>query len=694
MQEQSELVLIGVDAGGTFTDFVFIGSAGEVIVRKLPSTPSDPGEAIFRGLLNEGSSAGITANAAIVHGTTVATNALLERKGAKTVLIMTAGFKDVLEIGRQTRQNLYSLTPSRPPPLINPNLRFELKERVDWQGEVIVKVDPDEAEALIDSFVKEGVASVAICFLYSYLNSENERIVGEIARRRGLNVSLSCDISPEPREFERTSTTVANAFVSPVVSRYLSALEHRLSRVEEGRMEAVQVGQSFPKSNSNLKIMQSNGGTLSVREASTHAIKTAMSGPAGGIVAAVLMGKETGFTNLITFDMGGTSTDVALIFEGACSVASGGLLSGLPIRTPMLDIHTVGAGGGSIARLDLAGSLRVGPESAGASPGPAAYGIGERITVTDANLLLRRIPSEALLAGSLPLDYSRARAFALPLSARIGRTVEDLALGIVAVAEAAMARAIRHISVERGRSPADFNLLSFGGAGGLHACNLAESLCIRKVLIPPYPGAFSALGLALAPVKREAVKSFPTLAVPSDPESLAELFRTRLSIFNYELKAEISRSLAQEGLNQEANELEMSLDLRYSGQSFELRVPFSIDDPSAILTSFHAMHRERYGYSNAMEPVEAVSMRCTGVIRRTLPILKLLLAETAGDPIGDTLIFLKGGWRPAKIYQRKSLCAGQTVEGASIILQTDTTIYLPEGWRATTDETGSLICEN
>ena len=366
----------------------------------------------------------------ISHGTTVATNALLERKGARTALITTAGFKDVLEIGRQTRDNLYSLAPSRTPPLIHKSGRFELFERVDWQGALLTKVNAKEAESLIDRIADEGFDSVAICFLFSYLNPTNERTVGEIALRRGLNASLSCEISPEPREFERTSTTVANAFVSPVVSRYLTSLEESLYGTSGRKFEVELLGESLPKTRCNLRIMQSNGGTLSVREASAQAIKTAMSGPAGGIVAAVKLGEAIGFKNMITFDMGGTSTDVALIDEGVCSVASGGMLNGLPIRTPMLDIHTVGAGGGSIARLDLAGGLRVGPESAGASPGPAAYGIGERITVTDANLLLRRLPAEALLAGSLPLDYERAKAFALPLSELIGSSLEDFALGL------------------------------------------------------------------------------------------------------------------------------------------------------------------------------------------------------------------------------------------------------------------------
>lgn len=691
MAERTESVWVGVDAGGTFTDFVSIDSNGEVVVRKLPSTPSDPSEAIVRGLLFKDDPEDSFAKKEISHGTTVATNALLERKGARTALITTAGFKDVLEIGRQTRENLYSLAPSRTPPLIPKSGRFELRERVDWQGAILTEVNAKDAEALIDRIAEEGFVSLAVCFLFSYLNSTNERIVGEIARCRGMNVSLSCEISPEPREFERTSTTVANAFVSPVVSRYLTSLEESLSGTSERGIEIVKESQS--KAQCNLRIMQSNGGTLSVREASSQAIKTAMSGPAGGIVAAVKLGEAIGLKNMITFDMGGTSTDVALIFEGVCSVATGGTLNGLPIRTPMLDIHTVGAGGGSIARLDLAGGLRVGPESAGASPGPAAYGIGERITVTDANLLLRRLPSEALLAGTLPLDFKRAKAYATPLCDRIGSSVEDLALGIVAVAEAAMARAIRHISVERGRAPADFNLLSFGGAGGLHACSLAESLGIMRVLIPPHPGVFSALGLALAPIRRDLVRSFPALTLPADYKSLEEAFLERLSTFEIDLKLEMSCLLMMEGMNEDENEMETSLDLRYKGQSFELRVPINFENLSSVIPSFHMLHRKRYGYANPNEPVEAVAMRLSCEVRRLLPSLKINLPATRGEAIGDTNLYTDRGWRPAKIYQRKSLNESQTVEGASIILQTDTTIYLPEGWQATTDRAGNLICE-
>jgi N-methylhydantoinase A len=420
----------GADVGGTFTDFVLIGPEGQIRVRKRASTPHDPAESVREGL-REALSAGQTQSGfALVHGTTIATNALLERRGARTALITTAGFRDVLEIGRQARSTLYALHPFRPVPLLPRESRYEVKERVDWRGEVVTPLDEAQATALLDRLAAEGVESVAVCFLYSYLNPAHERRVGTLARERGLAVSLSCEIAPEPREYERASTTAANAFVAPVMDRYLRRLG--------GQMREIGAG--------SLRVMQSNGGALSAAEAAARAIQTVLSGPAGGVVAAAQTGAEAGYPRLLTLDMGGTSTDVALLMEGRLPVVTAGMVAGLPLRTPMLDIHTVGAGGGSLARVDAAGGLRVGPQSAGADPGPVAYGRGKALTVTDADLLLGRLPADVLLAGQLPLDGARVRRYFDALAASLRCTLEEAALGIVRVVDAAMARALRHIS--------------------------------------------------------------------------------------------------------------------------------------------------------------------------------------------------------------------------------------------------------
>ena len=368
--------IAGVDVGGTFTDFVFLDGDGNWIARKRPSTPAGPSESVSQGLLAARSAEELGADFDLSHGTTVATNALLERLGAKTALIMTMGFRDALAIGRQARRDLYSLHPSGVLPLLSCEQRHELAERLDWRGDIVTPLDESAAARLLDALVAQGVESLAVCFLFSYLNPVHEQRVGRMARERGLSVSLSCEIAPEPGEYERASTTAANAFVAPILRNYLARLETK----------AREAGAK------NLRVMQSNGGAMSAAEAGERAVRTALSGPAGGVVAAMALGRSLGLSRLLTFDMGGTSADVSLVSEGACPVITTGELGGLPLRTPMLDIHTVGAGGGSLARLDAAGGLRVGPQSAGAVPGPVAYGVGEILTVTDANVLLGRLP--------------------------------------------------------------------------------------------------------------------------------------------------------------------------------------------------------------------------------------------------------------------------------------------------------------
>ena len=501
----SASAIVGVDTGGTFTDLVIRHADGGLSVRKLPSTPHDPSQSVLTGIAECLASGLLEPGFTVVHGTTVGTNALLQRRGVPTALVTTRGFRDVLEIGRQARTHLYAFHPTKPIPLLPREHCYEIDERLDWQGNILTPLDENQAVALLEDLKTRGVESLAVCFLFSYLNPIHESAFGRLALAAGFHVSLSCDIAPEPREYERASTTAANAFIAPLMTRYLNNLQTELTLLGVAR----------------LRVMQSNGGALSASEAAQRAITTALSGPAGGLVAAAQIGTQAGFMDLLTFDMGGTSTDVALIAGGQCPVVTTGGMGDLPLRTPLLDIHTVGAGGGSLARLDRAGGLRVGPESAGADPGPVAYGRGDTLTVTDANVLLGRLPEDIRLAGRVPLDGSRVRARFEVLAREIGRTPEQAALGIVAVANAAMARALRHVSVERGHDPAGLTLLSYGGAGGLHACALAAALDMTTILIPRYPGAFSALGLALADVRREYVRALLPTRLPQELETVS-----------------------------------------------------------------------------------------------------------------------------------------------------------------------------
>lgn len=668
---QSAAEIVGVDVGGTFTDFVFLRRNGEVVVRKWASTPDDPSRSILQGLRAAQEEGVLAASFTLIHGTTVATNALLERRGARTALITTEGFRDVLEIGRQTRDHLYALHPTRTPPLLSAEDRYEVRERIDWRGEVLTPLDEPTVAALLERLAQERIESLAVCFLFAYLNPLHERRVGELARGRGLSVSLSCDIAPEPREFERSATTVANASVAPVMRQYLERLADRSQAVGA----------------STLRIMQSNGGALSAKEASEQAIKTVLSGPAGGVVAAGKIGLEAGFSRLLTFDMGGTSTDVALVLDGTCPTITTGETAGFPLRTPMLDIHTVGAGGGSLARIDAAGSLRVGPQSAGADPGPVAYGRGETLTVTDANVLLGRLPAEALLGGRMALDAARVRRHFEALAAALIRSAEQAALGVVQVANAAMARALRHISVERGYDPADFALLSFGGAGGLHACALAEALGMKSVLIPRFPGAFSALGLTLAETRREFTLPLSTaeMRLETTPEGRATL-EARFTA----LEAQAARMAArEEGATRTSTRL---LDLRYIGQAFDLRIPMvEGNDIAATVEAFHRAHRARYGHADPDEAVEAVALRLIVVEQEVRPTPVAELPTQPGRPIGTARCYGEKDWEETPLYRRETLAAGQRIAGPAIVLQPDATTFLPPGWRGSVDRWANLV---
>jgi N-methylhydantoinase A len=658
--------VVGVDTGGTFTDFVLCDARGRLTVIKRASTPADPSESIAAGLAHLRAHTALGDGYTLIHGTTVATNTLLERRGAQTALLTTRGFRDVLAIGRQARPQLYALHPVRPTELLPRDRRLEVTERVDWQGTVLTPLDEVGVAAALDRLCAAGVESVAVCLLFSYLNPDHERRIGALAEARGLAVSLSCDISPEPREYERTGTTVANAYVAPVMGRYL----HRLAK----RMEGLAAGR--------LRVMQSNGGALTVREAADQAIKTALSGPAGGVIAAGRLGATAGYPDLLTFDMGGTSTDVALLQNGHCPLVTTGELACLPLRTPILDIHTVGAGGGSLVRLDAAGSLRVGPQSAGADPGPVAYGRGDRLTVTDANLLLGRLPADLLLAGQLSLDAARVRCAFDLLAEQLACTPERAAAGVIAIANAAMTRALRHITVERGHDPARYALLSFGGAGGLHACELAEALGITTVIVPPAPGAFSALELALAAVRREYVRAL-RVGAGDGPRLFADLF------------ADLERSAAQDmladGYHPGTWHAQRTLELRYIGQSFALPVPVQPNNRWEQATAaFHAVHRAGYGHADPQEPVEAVAVRLAAIAQAENRVI-LPPPFGSGHPVASCRLHGAQGWQEGLLYRRDTLNPDVALAGPCVIVQEDATTYLPAGWTARVDPAGNLI---
>ncbi len=668
--------LIGIDTGGTFTDFVWVGEDGRLRVHKQPSTPDDPSRAVVEGLA---AAAGPAPAAGVVHGSTVATNALLERRGARAALIATAGFRDVLAIGRQNRPDLYALVPHKPPPLVPRAWRFEIAERVDAHGAVIIPLDEAGLAPILERLAAEGIESVAVSLLFSFLRPAHEQAIGAAIRRAlpGVHVSLSSEVLPEYREFERTATTVINAYVAPLMGRYLARLAARLA----------------PR---RLAVMQSNGGVISAATAGAQAARTALSGPAGGVIGALYVAKSAGIDDIITFDMGGTSTDVALC-RGEAPLTTEGEIAGLPLRLPLIDIHTVGAGGGSLAYLDAGGALQVGPESAGASPGPACYWADYgawraaldahfapgRATVTDANLVLGRLSADRFLGGAMRLHEPSARAAMGALAGEMGATTEAAALAVVRVANAAMERAIRRISVERGHDPRRFTLVAFGGGGPLHACELAESLGIPRVLVPPAPGVLSALGMIAAAPARDFSRTVMRPAGEAGPSRLAAEFAP--------LAALAREGMAAEGFDAGAIELRRALDMRYTGQSHELTIPYAGDDPIA---AFHAAHAARYGYARPEAAVEIVTLRLTAVAPVAPPPLP---RREAGGPdpsaalTGRRPVWFAGGPRETAFYDRDQLRPGNFLPAPGVLDQYDTTTFIPPGWAGVVDGHDNLI---
>ncbi|HEX8997763.1 MAG TPA: hydantoinase/oxoprolinase family protein [Ktedonobacterales bacterium] len=660
------MTLIGVDTGGTFTDFV-VASDGAVRIHKEISTPDDPSRAIVNGL----AALGVAGDRmTMAHGSTVATNAVLERKGARVGLITTAGFADALEIGRQTRPRIYGFAMRREPPLIPAKVRLEVRERLDEQGHALLPLDPASVDEALATLRHEQVESVAICLLFSFVNPAHERAIAEQARAADFYVSASADILPEFREYERASTVALNAYVGPIIDRYLGRLER-----------------SLPP-DTPLRIMQSNGGSISAATARREAARTLLSGPAAGVVGAARMAAASGFDQIISFDMGGTSTDVAHV-AGAIAETSEGSVGGYPMRLPMIDIHTVGAGGGSIGWFDTGGALRVGPASAGADPGPAAYGRGGvEPTVADANIALGRLIPEHMLGGALHIDQGAAHQALDKIGRRLALTPEEAALGMLRIVNAHMEGAIRVISVQRGYDPRECALVAFGGAGPLHACELAAALRIPRVLIPPAAGVLSAYGMLAADVLKDYVRTVMLPLAGGDDVIAAELAR---------LAEQGRRDLISEGWAEERIVIERALDLRYTGQSYELTVPF--DDGVDMASAFHSAHARRFGYSDGREAVQVVNVRVKARGRVSPPPLPRPhgdAARASAEPVSVRRVGFSGAdgkliWHETPVYLRERLAPGAALSGPAIIAQYDTTTVLPPAWSATVDVAGALV---
>lgn len=673
-------ISIGIDIGGTFTDFVVYQPAtGKLNTFKLLSTPHDPAEAVLQGITQISKTLRVSKNPKglnvhIIHGSTVATNALLERKGARTALVTTRGFRDVLQIGRQNRPALYDFASAPPPPLAPEDLRFEVDERISAQGEVLQPLDPSQVQELIPELRRQEVESVAVCLLFSFLHPQHEQIIAQALRSAGFFVSPSCEILPEYREYERTSTTVVNAYVSPVLDRYLQRLEQELPET-------------------HLRVMQSNGGAIRLTEARRSGVRCILSGPAGGVIGAKYAAEMTLNSSiqkrgvrLITFDMGGTSTDVSLI-DGEPQVTTEAVVGGCPIRIPLLDIHTIGAGGGSIAFVDAGGALQVGPQSAGANPGPACYGKGDLPTVTDANLVLGRLPAEHFLGGQMLLDKQRAWRALQRLGEAMSLSPEEAALGVVEVVNAHMERALRVISVERGHDPQGggglppFTLLAFGGAGGLHAADLARRLGIPLLLAPPLASTLSAFGMLAASVVKDYTQ---TVMLPGDTplEELAALLQP--------LAEKGKREVKDEGVLPQDIHTEPFLDMRYQGQSYELTTPFS----PAVLEDFHILHRQAYGYAHPGAKLEIVNLRLRAVGKAHPPVLPTR-PEAGPDPTVALLdyrpvIFTSGTLR-LPFYRGEALQPGNRLNGPAAVVRPDTTILLGLTDSAVVDGFGNLL---
>jgi N-methylhydantoinase A len=670
MPRRDQSLRIAVDTGGTFTDCVWVED-GKVRVLKVFSTPGDPSQAIVEAL----KTIGLHGSLILLHGTTVGTNTLLQRKGARVALVTTAGFEDAIEIGRQARPKLYDFFFDRVPPLVPHDLRFGVDERTASDGEILQAPSRKHVQLLLSQLRRKKPEAVAISFLFSFANAKNETAVAVALRSLDAPLSVSHQILPEFREYERTSTVVINAYLQPVMQSYLENLARRTQQQTSLQK----------KTSAKIFVMQSSGGITAVDAAAREPVRTVLSGPAGGVVGAAAMARRSGFERIISFDMGGTSTDVALV-EYEVHASSQAEIAGLPVGVPMLDIHTVGAGGGSIARFDAAGALRVGPESAGADPGPICYGRGTQPTVTDANLILGRLQPHRFLGGEFTLDLERTRHICTEWlkKTKSRLTLEQFAAGVVRVVNATMEKAMRVVSIERGYDPREFALVAFGGAGGLHACELAEALGIPRVIVPAMPGALSAFGILVSDVVKDYSRTVLWRAAAKLPFAQAD---REFAV----LRRKAERDFRQEGWKGTIRH-QYSVDLRYPGQGYELNVPYT----RSLMESFQREHQRRYGYSYSDRGVELVTLRLRATMKSSqVPDRwKTEASSTARKSFPEqAMVQFDGKKLSTAIYAREHLPIGKKFLGPAVLTEYSATTVVPKGKRFGLDRAGNMLIE-
>jgi N-methylhydantoinase A len=663
---QSTPLRIAIDSGGTFTDCVWLRDSTLQIL-KVFSTPTDPAKAIADAVSR------IAADAheiVVLHGTTVGTNTLLQRKGARVAFVTTKGFEDSIEIGRQQRPKLYDFFFEKDPALSPAELRFGVDERMSAEGIVLRAPSPESLQTLAAQIAAQEPQAIALSLLFSFANPQNEKAVVSALAALNLPLSVSHQILPEFREYERASTVLVNAYLQPVMQSYLQKLQQKAG--------------AGSRRQARIFVMQSSGGITALATAAEQPVRTVLSGPAGGVVGAAAVAKRSGFDRIITFDMGGTSSDVALI-DGQPTTTNEADVAGLPVRVPVLDIHTVGAGGGSLARFDAGGALRVGPESAGADPGPICYGKGERPTVTDANLLLGRLPADQFLGGDFQLDVPRTQKIVTQWLRKSHSSLspEEFAAGVVRVVNANMEKAIRVVSIERGHDPRQFSLVAFGGAGAMHACELAHALRIPRVIVPAYPGALSALGILISDVVKDYSRTILLRLAPR------KTFSAQLDPIFAELKRNIAAELKKEDWQGSAV-FEPSCDIRYRGQGYELNLPYSAN----VLKRFHAEHKRRYGYSSPERDLEIVTVRMRGRVASPEKLSRLRTQEEQGRlKSSSQMVHFAGRRYKTQIIPRSSIQQGRRYRGPAIITEYSATTVIPPGLKYQKDRAGNLLIE-
>ena len=691
--ELNSALRIAIDTGGTFTDCVWV-QGGQLKTLKVFSTPDDPSRAIADALkkIGEPSALGTrekskscNAPVTLLHGTTVGTNALLQRKGARVALITTAGFEDVIEIGRQARPRLYDFFFDRVEPLVPRAMRFGVAERTDAEGNVLQRPSKAELMQLADAVNRSNPDSIALSFLFSFASAENESAVADVLKELGKPLSISHKILPEFREYERASTIVVNAYLQPLIQSYMEKLSDRVAEYFAHSMTRHGAGKEVAP---RIFVMQSNGGITALESAAREPVRTILSGPAGGLVGAAASAARSGFEKILTFDMGGTSTDVAAV-QGEARVGSQAEVAGFPGGVPMLEIHTVGAGGGSLARFDAGGALRVGPESAGSDPGPICYGRGTKPTVTDANLLMGRLRASHFLGGDFTLDFERTRRLTLEWLKKQNShlSLEQFAAGVVRVVNANMERALRVVSIERGYDPRDFALVAFGGAGGLHACELAEALAIPTVVIPARPGALSAFGILVSDVVRDYSR---TLLCRFDDR----VAKPKLESEFRKLETAARKEFRGEGWAGVAH-FERSLDLRYRGQGYELNIPVTKN----VVDQFHEEHQRRYGYHHPEREIELVTVRLRARLR-TPPLLtrpKSKVARTARTaaaepaPLEFAQVVFNNRLVRTPVFQRADFVPDLILRGPAIVTEYSATTVIPRAKQFWMDAAENLV---